>query len=182
VWWTILASLVQNELDHDIWLFWCVVESSLQLCFSFFPTSLLSFSFFLSVLRFELTAFVFETRSTYVAWTGLKLKILLPPLPECWDYRCAHQHTWLLYFFLICQQDIFLCRCFPLCIIQLTVVPSWWKGKSLILSLYTSTFKTHNLPLFTMKLISMALLNCNQPQSENIKWCLANNNQKRKKV
>jgi hypothetical protein len=32
--------------------------------------------------------FVFETECHYVAQAGLKPMILLPPLPECWNYRC----------------------------------------------------------------------------------------------
>jgi hypothetical protein len=33
--------------------------------------------------------FVFETVSSNVAQTGLKLKDLLPLLPKCWDYGCT---------------------------------------------------------------------------------------------
>jgi hypothetical protein len=32
---------------------------------------------------------LFETGSWYIAQDGLKLMILLPQSPECWDYRCA---------------------------------------------------------------------------------------------
>jgi hypothetical protein len=34
----------------------------------------------------------FETGSLYVAQAGFELSILLPQLPECWDYRCALPH------------------------------------------------------------------------------------------
>jgi hypothetical protein len=32
---------------------------------------------------------IFETESPYAAQAGLKLKILLPLVPECCDYRCV---------------------------------------------------------------------------------------------
>jgi hypothetical protein len=32
---------------------------------------------------------VFETKSHSIAQSGLQLVIILPQLPECWDYRCA---------------------------------------------------------------------------------------------
>jgi hypothetical protein len=38
------------------------------------------------------TIFVFETGSRYVAQVGLKLEILLPQPPECWDYRRTSQY------------------------------------------------------------------------------------------
>jgi hypothetical protein len=34
----------------------------------------------------------FETGSHYAAQADLKLEILLPQPPECWDYRCAPPH------------------------------------------------------------------------------------------
>jgi hypothetical protein len=33
--------------------------------------------------------FFLKTRAHYIAQVGLKLAILLPQPPECWDYRCA---------------------------------------------------------------------------------------------
>jgi hypothetical protein len=35
---------------------------------------------------------VFETRFCYVAQAVLELKILLPQLPKCWDYRRVPPH------------------------------------------------------------------------------------------
>jgi hypothetical protein len=32
--------------------------------------------------------FIFELRSCYTAQAGLKLSILLPQPPKCWDYSC----------------------------------------------------------------------------------------------
>jgi hypothetical protein len=36
--------------------------------------------------------FCFETGFWYVAQGGLKLSILLPQPPECWNYRCELSH------------------------------------------------------------------------------------------
>jgi hypothetical protein len=38
---------------------------------------------------------IFETRSCCVAWASLKLWILLPQPPKCWDYRL--DRFWILY-------------------------------------------------------------------------------------
>jgi hypothetical protein len=50
--------------------------------------------------------FVFEEESHYVAQANLEftqaalqLPILLPQLPECWDYRCKPPHPASMYFF-----------------------------------------------------------------------------------
>jgi hypothetical protein len=43
-----------------------------------------SFNFFFSFSLF----FFFEIGAYYVAQAGLKLLILLPQPPKCWDYRC----------------------------------------------------------------------------------------------
>jgi hypothetical protein len=40
----------------------------------------------------------FETGSGYVAQTALELKILLPPPPKCWDYKCIPPHLALILF------------------------------------------------------------------------------------
>jgi hypothetical protein len=37
--------------------------------------------------------FLFETGSFYIAQAGLKLEILLPQSPECWDYRHVLPHS-----------------------------------------------------------------------------------------
>ena len=48
---------------------------------------LYSVLFFCFVLRLDLMK-VKLAPTHYVAEDGLKLLILLPPSPECWDYRC----------------------------------------------------------------------------------------------
>jgi hypothetical protein len=58
----------------------------------------------ISVLFVCAVLFVFKTGSHYVVQTDLKLKILLPQPPECWDYRCAPPHPFMLFFFFFAKE------------------------------------------------------------------------------
>lgn len=46
-----------------------------------------------------------ERRSHYIAQDGLKLSILLPQHPECWDYRQAPPHSDLCIIFNVYSMD-----------------------------------------------------------------------------
>jgi hypothetical protein len=56
----------------------------------------------------------FETQSYYVAKADLKLMILLPQSPKCWEYKCSPPHleskfSWMnMYLFYNQKTEIFL--------------------------------------------------------------------------